>query len=94
MSSFFLQVVKIFLAIPKKPFIMQTMKVTGAKIREFREGQNLTQAELAERVQPSVTRQAVELWEKNGIGGFKTLNRIAKALNVPPALLIDSSSGE
>ena len=72
---------------------MGIMKVNGAKIKEFREGQGLSTADLASKFDPQVTRQAVESWEKNGVGAFKTLNRIAKALGVPPALLLESGNG-
>jgi transcriptional regulator with XRE-family HTH domain len=70
------------------------MKVSGAKIREFRESQGLSVAVLAGKFDPQVTRQAVEAWEKNGVGGFKTLNKIAKALGVSPALLLEFGNGE
>jgi transcriptional regulator with XRE-family HTH domain len=70
------------------------MKVNGAKIKEFRESQGWSTSDLAARFDPIVTRQAVESWEKNGIGGFKLLGRVAKALGIPPALLIESSNGD
>lgn len=70
------------------------MKVNGAKIKEFREGQGLTTAGLAARFVPPVTRQAVESWERHGVGAFKTLNKIAKALGIPPALLLQSGNGD
>ena len=73
---------------------MGTMKVNGEKIKEFREGQGLSTADLAAKFDPQVTRQAVESWEKNGVGAFKTLNRIAKALGVSPALLLESGNGD
>ena len=68
------------------------MKVDGAKIRQFREGQNLTTTDLAAKFNPQITSQAVEYWEKNGVGGFKTLNKIAKALGVSPALLLETGN--
>lgn len=73
---------------------MDSMKVSGNKIREFREGQKWSTSELALKFEPPVTRQAVEAWEKNGVGAFKTLNKIAKALGVPPAMLLDSGNSE
>ena len=73
---------------------MGTMKVNGGKIKEFREGQGLSTTDLAAKFDPQVTRQAIESWEKKGVGAFKTLNRIAKALGVSPALLLDSGKGD
>ena len=65
------------------------MRVSGIKIKEFREGQKWTTTDLALKFDPPITRQAVEAWEKNGVGGFKTLTKIAKALGVPPAMLLE-----
>jgi transcriptional regulator with XRE-family HTH domain len=70
------------------------MRVSGNKIKEFREGQKWTTTELALKCEPPVTRQAIEAWEKNGVGGFKTLNKIAKALRIPPAMLLDSENSD
>lgn len=70
------------------------MKVTGAKIREFREGQGMTTADLAAKFKPQVTRQAIEHWEKNGVTTFRALTKMAKALGVPPALLLESGNGD
>ena len=70
------------------------MKVSGAKIKEFRESQGMSTTDLAAKFEPQVTRQAIEIWEKKGVGAFKTLNRIAKALGVSPALLLDSGNGD
>lgn len=65
------------------------MKVNGAKIKEYREKQGLSTLELAAKFNPAVTRQAIESWEKYGVGTFKTLNRIAEALGVPAAIFLD-----
>ena len=70
------------------------MKVNGAKIKEFREGLGWTTSFLAGEVEPPVTRQAIESWEKKGVKGFKTLTKVAKALRVPPDLLIDRINGD
>lgn len=69
--------------------IDKTMKVNGAKIKEYREKQGLSTTELALLLEPQVTRQAIEAWEKNGVGAFKTITKIAKALRVPPAIFLD-----
>ena len=79
---------------PTKPLIMSIMKVPGAKIREFREGKGLTTAALAARMNPVITRQAVESWERKGVGAFRTLTKIAKALGMSPALFIESDNGD
>jgi DNA-binding transcriptional regulator YiaG len=67
------------------------MKVDGQKIKEFREGLGLTTKDLAHKITPKVTRQAVESWESYGVKTFRTLAKVAKALNVPPGLLIDNN---
>ena len=65
------------------------MKVSGIKIKEFREGRGWTTSKLAAEVQPPVTRQAIESWERNGVGGFKTITKIAAALDIAPELLVE-----
>ena len=65
------------------------MKVTGQKIRQFREAKGLTSAELAAKINPPVSRQALEAWERNGVGSFKTLTKIAQALDMPEAIFLD-----
>lgn len=91
---FFALHAKYFLHPLKKCAKDKTMKVNGAKIKEFRESQGLSTSDLAAKFEPAVTRQAIESWEKRGVGAFKTLNRIAKALGVSPALLLESGNGD
>ena len=64
------------------------MRVKKEKIRESREVLGLTTSDLAERI--GVTRQAVEFYERVGIGTFSILNKVAAALRVDPKSLIDS----
>ena len=94
LQAFFCGVETFFLQGVKNCAKDKTMKVNGAKIKEFREGQGLTTTQLAAKFEPQVSRQAIESWEKNGVGAFKTLNRIAKALGVSPALLLESGNGD
>ncbi len=54
----------------------------------------MTTADLAAKFKPQVTRQAIEHWEKNGVTTFRALTKMAKALGVPPALLLESGNGD
>jgi DNA-binding XRE family transcriptional regulator len=57
------------------------------RVKEWRIRRELTQAELAERM--NVTQSSVSQYETNERGiDLETLERLANALKVPPALLI------
>jgi DNA-binding XRE family transcriptional regulator len=92
----FFAICESFLLHPLKIYAKdKTMKVNGAKIKEFRESLGLTTTQLAGKIKPNpVTRQAIELWEKKGVTTFKTLTKIAAALEIPPTLLIDKGNGD
>ncbi len=59
------------------------------RVREIREAQGLSQAALAEKagIRPA-TLSAIETGQTKGID-FDTLERLARALNVPAQVLID-----
>ena len=63
------------------------MKVNGQKIREIRLALGMSVSDLADKAK--VTRQAVEAWEKGGIGSFRKLEQVAGILGVPEKLLLD-----
>jgi DNA-binding XRE family transcriptional regulator len=67
------------------------MKVSGAKIREYREAFGLTRDALASKIDPPTTRQCVEHWERDGVGTFRLLAKVAAALGVRPEALIVKS---
>ena len=73
----------------KPLYIVVFMKVNGQKIKDVRQKRGWSTKDLAEALEPPVTRQAIEIWERDGVGAFKTLNKIAKALDIPPEFLID-----
>ena len=59
------------------------------RVREIREAQGLSQAALAEKAGiRAATLSAIETGQTKGID-FDTLERLAKALNVPAQVLID-----
>ena len=70
---------------------MATTAVTPIRlrVREIREAQGLSQAALAERagIRPA-TLSAIETGQTKGID-FDTLERLARALNIPAQVLID-----
>ncbi len=59
------------------------------RVREIREAQGLSQAALAEKagIRPA-TLSAIETGQTKGID-FDTLERLARALNIPAQVLID-----
>lgn len=86
--KFFFELNKVFLAIPGDVDRISTMRVDGTKIKLIRESKNLSKAEFAELAQ--VTRQAVESWENGNVQSFKTLAKIAEALQVPERILLEA----
>ena len=78
--------------ITKTSFIMGNMKVNGQKIRDIRQALGMSTSLLAEKA--GVTRQAVEAWERGGVGSFRMLERIANILQVPEKLLLDDTAGQ
>jgi transcriptional regulator with XRE-family HTH domain len=64
------------------------IQVDREKIRFFREAMGLTQEQLAAKVDPPVTFQAVGHWERGGIRTFRILEKAAKALGVLPEALL------
>ena len=70
--------------------MMRAMKVSGQKIRQIRKVLGMSTAQLAEKAQ--VTRQAVESWERDGVGTFSLLEKIANILGVPEKLLMEDDT--
>ena len=63
------------------------------RLREVRQRQGFTQAELAERMKPKTNQETIskiELWKRDAT--FTWLNRAAKALGVPVADLIEEDA--
>jgi len=62
------------------------MQVDCSLIKRFREAKGWKPADFA--LAAGVTRQAVEQWEAGGVKSFRTLQKIAKVLEINPALLL------
>jgi len=78
------------LRIKNSSSMMRAMKVSGQKIRQIRKVLGMSTAQLAEKAQ--VTRQAVESWERDGVGTFSLLEKIANILGVPEKLLMEDDT--
>lgn len=69
------------------------MKTIGSKIKRLRLDNNLTQDDLADKIEVNFT--TVSLYESdNRKPSYKVLYRIAEVFDVPPAFFIDSKCEE